>query len=91
MTEKKNIVSELTKIFLDADKVDAGKRNYSADPTGKSKTYTEYFFFQTGGFIEVACYDLTKKLSVEKNWLKTALNVGIVTEVFSDFLTNEAY
>ena len=91
LVQKKNVATKLSKVFLDADRVDAGKRNYSADPTGKSKSYIEYFWIKSGGFIEVGCYDLTKELSDEKNWLKTSLNVGIVTEEFSDFLINEQY
>ena len=91
LVQKKNIVNELSKIFLNAEKVDAGERNYASDPTGESKTYIEYFWIESGGFIEVGCYDLTKKLADEKNWLKTSLNVGIVTQEFSDFLINVHY
>ena len=91
LVQKKNIVNELSKIFLNAEKVDAGERNYGSDPTGESKTYIEYFWMESGGFIEVGCYDLTKKLADEKNWLKTSLNVGIVTQEFSDFLINVHY
>ena len=91
LNQKKNIANELTKIFLNADKVDAGKRNYAADPSGKSKTYIEYFWLSEGGFVEVGCYDITEELANNNNWLKTSLSVGIVTKEFSDFLMNEQY
>ena len=87
LNQKKNIANELTKIFLNADKVDAGKRNYAADPSGKSKTYIEYFWLSEGGFVEVGCYDITEELANNNNWLKTSLSVGIVTKEFSDFLS----
>ena len=91
LSQKKNIVNELSKMFLNANKVDAGKRNYAADSSGKSKTYIEYFWLSEGGFVEVGCYDITKELAEKNNWLKTSLNVGIVTKEFSDFLMNEQY
>ena len=68
-------------------KIDAGKRNYSYDPTGESKTYTIYYYMKSGGFIEIACYDLTEKLATEKNWLQTSLNIGVVKKELANFLS----
>ena len=90
-TKKDNIINELSEMFADAKKVDAGKRNYAGDPSGKSKSYSVYYWIKTGGFIEISCYDLTEKLAKEKNWIKNTLNVGISSKEFSDFLLNEHY
>ena len=90
-TKKDNIIKELAEMFADAKKVDAGKRNYAGDPSGKSKSYSVYYWIKTGGFIEISCYDLAEKLAKEKNWIKNTLNVGISSKEFSDFLLNEHY
>ena len=90
-TKKDNIIKELAEMFADAKKVDAGKRNYAGDPSGKSKTYSVYYWIKTGGFIEISCYDLTEKLAKEKNWIKNTLNVGASSKEFSDFLLYEHY
>ena len=77
-------------MFKDAEKSDAGKRDYAADPTGESKSYSVYYWIK-GAFIEISCYDLTEELAKEKNWVKNILNVGVVSKEFSDFLLNEEY
>ena len=88
--KRDNIINELSEMFKDTEKVDAGKRDYAADPSGESKTYSVYYWIQ-GAFIEISCYDLTEKLAKEKNWIKNILNVGVVSKEFSDFLLNEEY
>ncbi len=90
LKKKDNIIKELSKMFKDAEKADAGKRDYAADPTGESKSYSVYYWIK-GAFIEISCYDLTEKLAKEKNWVKNILNVGVVSKEFSDFLLNEEY
>ena len=90
LKKKDNIIKELSEMFNDVEKVDAGKRDYSADPTGDSKSYSVYYWIK-GAFIEISCYDLTEKLAKEKNWIKNILNVGVVSKEFSDFLLNEEY
>ena len=90
-TKKDNIIKELSKMVVDAEKVDPGVRNYAGDPTGESKSYGVYYWIKTGGFIEISCYDLTEKYAKENNWIKNTLNVGSNSKEFSDFLLNEHY
>ena len=90
LKKKDNIIKEVSSMFKEAEKVDSGKRDYAADPTGESKTYSVYYWIK-GAFIEISCYDLTQKLAKEKKWIKNILNVGVVSKEFSDFLLNEEY
>ena len=84
-------VKELSEMFKNSKKVDAGKRDYAVDPTGKSKIYNVYFWLESGGFIEVTCFDLTKELAKQQNWNINNLTIGIVSKEFSDFLLKEEY
>jgi len=90
LEKKDDIIKEISSMFKGAQKVDAGKRDYAADPTGKSKTYSIYYWIE-GAFIEISCYDLTEELANKKNWVKNILNIGAVSKKFSDFLLNVQY
>ena len=89
--EYKKAAKELSEMFKNSKKVDAGERDYSADPTGKSKIYNVYFWLKKGGFIEITCFDLTKELAKQQNWDTNNLTIGIASKEFSDFLVNEEY
>ena len=90
LIKRNNIIKQVSKMFKGAEIADAGKRNYAADPTGESKTYSTYYWIK-GAFIEISCYDLTEKLANKNNWIKNTLNVGVVTKEFSDFLLTKQY
>ena len=84
-------VKDLSEMFKNSKKVDAGERNYSPDPTGKSKIYNVYFWLKKGGFIEVACVHMTEEFAKKNNWDNNVLTIGISAKEFSDFLINEEY
>ena len=86
--QKNDIVSELSEMYLYAKKFDQGKSNYSADPSGESKVYTVYFEFETGGWIDISCYDIMEKLAKKNNWMQKYLAVIVVNKEFADFLSN---
>ena len=86
--QKNDIVSELSEMYSYAKKFDQGKSNYSEDPSGESKVYTVYFDFETGGWIDISCYDITEKLAKKNNWMQKYLAVIVVNKEFADFLSN---
>ncbi len=90
LIKRNNIIKQVSKMFKGAEKADAGKRNYAADPTGESKSYSTYYWIE-GAFIEISCYDLAEKFANKKNWIKNTLNVGVATKKFADFLLTKQY
>ena len=90
LIKRNNIIEQVSKMFKGAEIADPGKRNYAADPTGESKSYSTYYWIK-GAFIEISCYDLTEKLANANNWIKNTLNVGVSTKEFSDFLLTKQY
>ena len=50
----------------------------------------EYFFFPNGGYIEIGCYDWSKKTEEKLNYVDH-LKVAINSEEFSKFITDEAF
>ncbi len=88
--QRNQIIEEISSLFKNSEKLDAGERDYGADPTGESKTYSVYFYPKDGGYVEVSCYDTTDRLYKEHGW-KGGLVVNIGTEEFSTFLTEEYY
>ena len=89
--EYKKAVKELSELFKNSKKVDAGERDYLPDTTGKSKIYNVYFWIKSGGFIEVSCFNMTEEFAKQKNWDNNNLTIAISSKEFSDFLLNEAY
>ena len=84
--KKDEIVSELSEFYKDvARKDDKGTKSHGYDKTGDSKTTSVYFYFHTGGFSDVACYDWSEKLTKEKGW-KDELRITIASEEFRKFL-----
>ena len=86
--QKIDIVSELSEMYSYAKKFDQGKSNYSEDPSGESKVYAVYFYIETGGWIDISCYDIMEKLAKKNNWMQKYLAVIVVNKEFADFLSN---
>ena len=64
--KKKDITSELTSIFSDLEKKEYKKNKMSFD---KSSTLeSNYFFFKSGDYIKIQCYDWSEKITKEKRW-----------------------
>jgi len=89
--EYNKAVKELSEMFKNSEKVDAGEREYIPDPTGKSKTYSVFFWLKSGGYIEVSCFNMTEEFAKQNNWDNNNLAIGISSKEFSDFLLNEQY
>ena len=62
---KNDMVQELDEMFTSAEKVDAGLRDYAADPSGNSKTDSVYYLIN-GAFIELSCYNVESVFAKKK-------------------------
>ena len=86
LNKQKEIYEEISKLFNDIKKYDAGKRKHPADESGKSFTYDMYFQFKSKDVITISCYDWSEKYSESDKLL-----IAIDTKEFNDFLQNEAH
>ena len=86
LNKQKEIYEEISELFNDIKKYDAGKRKHPADESGKSFTYDMYFQFKSKDVITISCYDWSEKYSESDKLL-----IAIDTKEFNDFLQNEAH
>ena len=85
--KRDEIVSELSKMFPNADKRSSGVFEYGGDPSGESIIDAVYFEFVSGGEIEISCYDYEETLRIKRNW-SDLLNVAINTEEIISWLSD---
>ena len=86
---KNKITKEIGGLFVNVEK-DSYKKKHSGDKTGKSTNTSDDFYFESGDYINIACYDWSKKIEEEMNFMDH-LRVGLLTDEFRDWLHNEAY
>ena len=84
---KKEVVDELSSMFVNAEKINEGKEKHPADKTGKSFTYSTSFFIGNA-YVKISCFDFYD--NNPDNWFDE-FRVVIVTEEFANFLNNEYY
>ena len=65
--KQKEIVEEFSALYKNARKVEK-TFEFPWDPTGKSKTYSIHFIFDSGDEIKVACTQYEKSLKIKNNW-----------------------
>jgi len=65
--KQKEIVKEFSLLYKNARKVEK-TFEFPWDPTGKSKTYSIHFIFDSGDEIKVACTQYEKSLKIKNNW-----------------------
>ena len=65
--KQKEIVEEFSALYKNARKVEETPV-FPWDPTGKSKTYSILFIFDSGDEIKVACTQYEKSLKIKNNW-----------------------
>ena len=82
--KKDTIVTEISQMFKETRKDDAGTQKHFIDKSGKSKTTDFIFWFKSGDFVVVSCYDWSKKY--EKKGNTDHLRLGIVTKEYHDWL-----
>ena len=79
---KKEVVDELSSMFVNAKKKNKGKVKHPADKTGKSFAYSTIFYIGDG-YVKIACFDFYD--NNPDNWFDE-FRVDIVTEEFGNFL-----
>ena len=87
--KKKEIVTDLEKIFTDFNKIDDDDY-YTADPTKNSFDYGTWFFFNSGGFVSVNCTKMGKEIRDKNGW-RDQLAVSVTSKVLEKFLSDSAY
>ena len=87
--KKDEITKELSGIFKNAEKLNQ-KASHPVDVSGKSKTVTTYFNFKSGGVAKVGCADYSKEFEEKRN-RTDHMQISIYSDVYADFLTDEAY
>ena len=83
--KKEEIVTDLSEFFKDDAIISDANRKHNGDPSGKSKIYSIKFDFKSDDFIDVSCYDWSKKM---KYW--DHLRVGVVAKDFDYWIYNVA-
>ncbi len=63
--------------------------SHPMDKTGKSKYSRTAYYLDDGGFVEIICYDMSKKL--EKKGKTDRFAITLKTKQFLNFLDHEAY
>ena len=76
--KQKEIVEEFSALYKNARKVEETPV-FPFDPTGKSKSHSIIFIFDSGDEIKVACTEYKKSLKIENNW-EDSLQVIIGTK-----------
>jgi hypothetical protein len=84
------VVADISELFENVEIKNSGFQNHPADKTGKSKTKTVFFKFNTGDNIIVGCADFSKELTNKKGW-KDHLRVEIRIDEFFKWMKYEAY
>ena len=85
--KKKEVKKEINDFFGKSGIDDSG--SHPMDKTGKSKYSRTSYKFDDGGFVEIICYDMSKKL--EKKGKHDRFAITLKTKQFLKFLTYEAY
>ena len=84
--KQKEIVKEFSLLYKNARKVEK-TFEFPWDPTGKSKTYSILFIFDSGDEIKVACTQYEKSLKIENNW-EDSLQIVIAKKEVIAWLRN---
>ena len=82
--KKDEIVAELSNMFKEARKEDAGTKKHFIDKSGKSTTTDFIYWFKSGDYVLVACYDWSRKY--EKKGERDQLRIGILLKEYNDWL-----
>ena len=88
-TQKKMIIHDLEKTFLNFNRVD-DDRSYAADPSGNSFSYTTWFFLDSGGFFSVSCTKMGNEVRKKNGWTDE-LSVAATNKELENFLRGNPY
>ena len=85
LKQKKKIVNDLDKIFLDIKKI-SGSKKHEADPTGQSKHYIDQYNLGYPNHIRVECTQFSKEM-INAGLAQNSLNVVVMTKEINDWVT----
>ena len=85
LKQKKKIVNDLDKIFLDIKKI-SGSKKHEADPTGHSKHYIDQYNLGYPNHIRVECTQFSKEM-INAGLAQNSLNVVVMTKEINDWVT----
>ena len=85
--QKRDEISEvISSMFPGSQKIE-NVFDYGGDPSGESTTYAVYFDLDSGGEVEVSCYDYEESFRIKNNW-SDILNVAIDTDEVVNWLND---
>ena len=84
LKQKKKIVNDLDKIFLDIKKI-SGSKKHEADPTGHSKHYIDQYNLGYPNHIRVECTQFSKEM-INAGLASNSLNVVVMTKEINDWV-----
>lgn len=84
LKQKKKIVNDLDKIFLDIKKI-SGSKKHEADPTGHSKHYIDQYNLGYPNHIRVECTQFSKEM-INAGLANNSLNVVVMTKEINDWV-----
>ena len=85
LKQKKKIVNDLDKIFLNIKKI-SGSKKHEADPTGLSKHYIDQYNLGYPNHIRVECTQFSKEM-INAGLAQNSLNVVVMTKEINDWVT----
>ena len=84
LKQKKKIVHDLDKIFLNIKKI-SGSKKHEADPTGLSKHYIDQYNLGYPNHIRVECTQFSKEM-INAGLANNSLNVVVMTKEINDWV-----
>ena len=84
LKQKKKIVNDLDKIFLNIKKI-SGSKKHEADPTGLSKHYIDQYNLGYPNHIRVECTQFSKEM-INAGLAQNSLNVVVMTKEINDWV-----
>ena len=84
-TKQKLVANEIETILQNVKK-NVYDKKHAGDVSGESKTKNIDFIFNSGDFVNIACYDWSKAMRYTDH-----LRVAVVTKEFDDWLYDEAF
>ena len=86
LKQKKKIVNDLDKIFLNTKKI-SGSKKHESDPTGKSIHYIDQYNLDYPNHIRVECTQFSDDM-INSGKAQNSLNVVVMTKEINDWIVS---
>ena len=87
INKKNNIADDMSSVFKNTDRED---RPDAKMASGHGVMHNIKFYFDSGDFAEITCYDYNKQVEDERGWADHG-RVAIVNKKLSDWIINKAF